>query len=79
LVNTDTDHPTAVARSAPTAHQLRKGRIMTINGKHISAYDRRVKVVADALVQHSKLGETAAAKLAVKVLHALDHIPEKVR
>lgn len=52
---------------------------MTINGKHISAYDRRVKVVADALVQHSKLGETAAAKLAVKVLRALDHIPEKVR
>jgi hypothetical protein len=47
--------------------------------KYISAYDRRVKVVADALTQNSKLAQPAAAELAVHVLHALDHIPEKVR
>ena len=52
---------------------------MAINSKHISAYDRRVKVVAAALMQHSKLDEKTAVKLAAHVLHALDHIPEKVR
>lgn len=51
----------------------------TSSSKYVSAYDRRVKVVADALKQNSRLSETAAVKLAVHVLHALDHIPEKVR
>jgi uncharacterized protein DUF6307 len=51
----------------------------TTSGKYVSAYDRRVKVVADALMRNSRLGETTAVKLAVHVLHALDHIPEKVR
>jgi uncharacterized protein DUF6307 len=52
---------------------------MMVNGKYMSGYDRRVKITADALVRHSKLTEAAAVKLAVHVLHALDHIPEKVR
>lgn len=42
-------------------------------------YDRRVKIVRDALRQHSELDEETAAALAVHVLHVLDTIPEKVR
>jgi hypothetical protein len=46
---------------------------------YVSLHDQRVRLVADALKQHSKLSEEAAVKLAAHVLYALDHIPEKVR
>jgi hypothetical protein len=46
---------------------------------YISLHEQRIRLVADAMRQHSKLGEKAAADLAVHVLYALDHIPEKVR
>jgi hypothetical protein len=46
---------------------------------YTSIYDQRLKLVADALVQNSKLAEKAALKLAVHVLDVIDHIPEKVR
>ena len=46
---------------------------------YMSLYDQRVQLVAQALEQHSKLDEKAAGELAVHVLHAIDHIPEKVR
>jgi hypothetical protein len=49
------------------------------NGTYISLYERRVKLVADALAGHSKLDEKTAMKVAVHVLYALDHIPEEVR
>lgn len=52
---------------------------MTIIGTYISAYDRRVRIVADALMENSELAQPVAAELAVYVLRALDHIPEKVR
>lgn len=52
---------------------------MKINGKYVSLYDRRVELVAETLMQHSKLTEKTAVPLAVHVLHALDHIPEKIR
>ncbi len=42
-------------------------------------YDRRVQLVRDVLKENSKLGEKAATELAKQVLHAIDHIPEKVR
>jgi Family of unknown function (DUF6307) len=45
----------------------------------VSIYDQRVRLVANALKQNSTLGEAAALDLAVHVLHAIDHIPEKVR
>jgi hypothetical protein len=51
---------------------------MTDNGKYISLYDRRVQLVADALMQHSKLTEKPAVPLAVHVLDALDHVPENI-
>jgi hypothetical protein len=44
-----------------------------------SPYDRRIDLVKDTIKAHSKLGDDAAAKLAVHVLHALNSIPEKVR
>lgn len=46
---------------------------------YISLYDQRVRLVADALKKNSKLSEKDAMNLAVHVLYALDHIPEKVR
>lgn len=52
---------------------------MTDNGTYVSRYDRRVRLVADALKENSKISEKAALKLAVHVLYALDHIPEVMR
>jgi uncharacterized protein DUF6307 len=46
---------------------------------YISLYEQRIRLVAQALTQHSKLSEKEAADLAIHVLYALDHIPEKVR
>jgi hypothetical protein len=46
---------------------------------YMSFYEQRVQLVARALEQHSKLSEKDAADLAVHVLYAIDHIPEKVR
>jgi hypothetical protein len=54
--------------------------IMEITVKtYISLYEQRIRLVAHALTQHSKLSEKDASDLAVHVLYALDHIPEKVR
>lgn len=52
---------------------------MNSNGTYVSVYDQRVALAATALREHSELAEKAASALAVHVLHALDHIPEKVR
>jgi hypothetical protein len=47
--------------------------------KYISVYDLRVKLVQDVLTKHSTLSDHVSHELAVHVLDALDHIPEKVR
>ncbi len=44
-----------------------------------TSYDQRVDLVKDTITAHSKLGDKAAAELAVHVLHALNSIPEKMR
>jgi hypothetical protein len=46
---------------------------------YISLYEQRTRLVAHALMQHSELSEKDAADLAMHVLYAIDHIPEKVR
>jgi hypothetical protein len=46
---------------------------------YVSRYDRRVRLVADALTQNSSLTDEEAVDLAKHVLQALDHIPETVR
>jgi Family of unknown function (DUF6307) len=52
---------------------------MAVNVVYISRYDQRVRLVADALTQNSKLTDEVAVELAKHVLDALDHIPEKIR
>lgn len=52
---------------------------MTDNGKYVSLYDLRVQLVQKALTDHSTLDDKASFDLAVHVLDALDHIPEKAR
>jgi hypothetical protein len=52
---------------------------MAVTTVYISRYDQRVRLVADALTQNSKLTDEAAVELAKHVLDVLDHIPEKVR
>lgn len=44
-----------------------------------SGYEQRMKVATDALVRELSLDEEQAAVYAKCVLHAVDHIPEKVR
>ena len=46
---------------------------------YVSVHDQRVKLVADAIVEHSTLDRSVALELARHVLYALDHIPEKIR
>jgi hypothetical protein len=46
---------------------------------YVSVHDQRVKLVAQAMMDNSKLGEKAATELAKHAIYALDHIPEKVR
>lgn len=43
-----------------------------------SPYENRVKLVQDTLTTYSALDDEAAGKLAVRVLHALNSVPEKV-
>jgi hypothetical protein len=45
----------------------------------ISRYDKRVQFVQETLRQNSKLDDKASFDLAVKVVYALDHIPEPTR
>jgi len=52
---------------------------MATDTVYISLYDQRLRLVADALVQNSQLDEKVAHDLAVHVLYAIDHIPEKLR
>jgi hypothetical protein len=52
---------------------------MSDNGKYVSLYDLRVQLVQKALRDHSELDDKTSLDLAVHVLDALDHIPEKAR
>lgn len=53
---------------------------MSTDSKHTSPYHRRLQLVLATINENEKkLGDEAAMNLAVKVLHALDHIPERIR
>ena len=52
---------------------------MPVDTVYVSRYDRRVRLVAEALTRNSKLTDEDAVALAKHVLDALDHIPETVR
>lgn len=45
----------------------------------LSPYDRRLKLVVTTIRENQKIDEAAAGVLAAHVLHALDHVPERVR
>jgi hypothetical protein len=45
----------------------------------MSRYEQRVKLVQDVLKAHSGLDDKATSEIAVRVLHALDRVPEKMR
>jgi uncharacterized protein DUF6307 len=47
--------------------------------KFVSRYQRRVTFVQDVLRKNSTLDDNAAYDLAVKVVYAIDHIPEPTR
>lgn len=42
-------------------------------------YELRLELVSDTIKAHSKLADKAASELAVRVLHTLNSIPEKIR
>ncbi|WP_177154322.1 DUF6307 family protein [Actinosynnema pretiosum] len=46
---------------------------------HVSSYERRLALVEQALSAHSAIKTKDAREVAVRVLEALDRIPEKVR
>jgi uncharacterized protein DUF6307 len=45
----------------------------------VSRYEKRVAFVSDVLDRNSGLGAEAAHDLAVRVVHAIDHVPEPAR
>jgi hypothetical protein len=74
------DEPATVDVDSRRPLTTSKGPIMSVDTTtYVTLYDQRIRLVADALTQNSKLGEKAARELAVHVLYAIDHIPEKVR
>jgi hypothetical protein len=44
-----------------------------------SPYEVRIGLIQDILTANSSLDDAAARELAVRVLHALNSIPEKIR
>jgi hypothetical protein len=46
---------------------------------YVSLYDQRVAMVQRVIEQNSKLRTERAKAIAVLVLDAIDHIPEKIR
>jgi hypothetical protein len=71
--------PTVDFACVDRPHPTKEPIMDTSARNYISLYDQRVRLVAHAVNQHSTLSEKDALDLAVHVLHAIDHIPEKVR
>jgi uncharacterized protein DUF6307 len=42
----------------------------------VSRYEQRIRFVQQTVRQHTKLSDKASRELAVRVVDALDHIPE---
>ncbi|MEV5714570.1 DUF6307 family protein [Amycolatopsis mediterranei] len=52
---------------------------MTTDLAFVSRYDLRVKLLRDVLKETTKLSDNACQELAVRLLHTMDTIPERVR
>jgi hypothetical protein len=57
----------------------KKEKVMASPTMIRTPYDIRLDLVKDTITTHSKLGDKAAAELAVHILHALNSVPEKMR
>jgi len=53
--------------------------IMTTETALVSRYELRVKLVRDVLKENTKLSDSESRALAVRLLHTMDSIPERVR
>lgn len=73
-----TGQPAEPEYQAVTKPKTEKETIMA-TVEYISLYDLRVKLVQETLTANSELTDDAARTLAIHVLEALDHIPEKRR
>jgi len=45
----------------------------------VSRYEQRVTFVEDVLKNNSALGDEATRELALRVVYAIDHVPEPTR
>ncbi|MFD8500351.1 DUF6307 family protein [Amycolatopsis sp. NPDC059657] len=52
---------------------------MTATAPYVSRYDKRVALVQELVSTNTKLNDKASRELAVKMVHALDTVPESVR
>jgi Family of unknown function (DUF6307) len=52
---------------------------MTSNTLFVSRYDYRVKLAQDIVKENTQLSDQECRALAVRLVHTLDTIPEKVR
>ncbi len=52
---------------------------MTMDVAFVSRYDLRIKLVQDVLKENTDLSETACQALAVRLLHTIDTVPERMR
>jgi hypothetical protein len=71
-------HQAGVA-SGPVSETLQNGKDAVMVARIYTGHEQRAKVAADALVQQLNVGEELAVIYAKCILHAVDHIPEKVR
>lgn len=56
-----------------------EGQHMAPSVRLRSPYDQRVELVKDTILAHSKLDDDEATALAVRVLRALQSLPEQIR
>lgn len=53
--------------------------VPTLANQAKPGYEQRVRLATTVIRQNSTLSEDDARKLAIQVLRAVDHVPEKVR
>jgi hypothetical protein len=66
-------------RGPQNAAPCRKGITMSNAVAFKSPYEIRVELVTNVVKENTALDEKSSVALAVSVLRAIDHIPEKIR
>ncbi len=52
---------------------------MSVETPYVSNYERRIRLIQDVIRDSKKDHGTDSARLAERILAAIDHIPERVR